>query len=639
MLAIRVGDTYLDLPDKLSVSFTIVDPIFDKERISRTFSYPFKIKATPRNMRALGFVNRLDSTFATKKIKNVVLFLEQQVFEVGVLRVVDITALEVELAFQSDSIDLVEQLKKISLQDLSFPHDAKALYRPDVRIKFEGYDIGIFPPLVIAINGQIYTRFSNERTDLVSDINTDYPGMVTIVDNQADFMTVEFSTTAYPDLLLTLKPDWPQADDFAVVIYGIVIEDDTAAAQSYMNTTLQYFSDIASAVDPDHAFPTLYMPNLYGDSNTAFKYLVNPYDSDNGSFYENELQAGETWQYTMIPMAFLVKVLDKIIQRIGMVLGGDFPEDTDVKKLLVYNNKTIDKLIDPAQFVEDDPDGALSFATNAFLGVYDLADHLPDVTAWEFLEALQATFPLLFITEGGSFRLEPIRNYLSRPAVDWTNKTEPFYRLTLPEYDAYTIDYDRQDEIVIEPEQLLKLISDEEAIEPLNIKLPFFSLYKKRIAYAFSVLGQPVVNVFYDVPTTTDEGSSTPANISSDIPLKLLWYHGLQSDAAGADYPYASYDNYNFDQERIGEYSFEIAGEDGMYEKWWKGYINILVGGKPVNRRVRLNMSDILNIRRKPGYRMYIYGENGAMSGIVKEIRFSATPKRMSISSVEIVKI
>ena len=132
MIALKVGDTFLEFKKKASITINMECPIFDREGVERIYSYPFSLPNSPRNQVALSFANRLD---VTTKIKiDATLFLDNNSFEEGILVVNGSTSKQINVTFQNKAINLLDDFKTVQLQDISMPVQLTEDYCPEVTL-------------------------------------------------------------------------------------------------------------------------------------------------------------------------------------------------------------------------------------------------------------------------------------------------------------------------------------------------------------------------------------------------------------------------------------------------------------------------------------------------------------------------
>ena len=628
MLALRLGDTFLDLAPSTVLNLSFIDPIFDKQRIARTFSFPFKLPLSPKNKKALGFAYRLDASSRSLKYEASLLFASQ-IIEQGILRILSVKETYIEVAFQNQSLDLLEKMKSIKLRELAMPVSVNS-YTPNVTLLFnDATEVGETRLMVVEVNGILFEQDTNLAGNLINLINAEFPSMVSLAPIPAQFHLV-FNTLAYPDLKIKLFPSpVSPADQY---YFGSVIIPDTITELAHAQIWKNHLADVLAS-PTTHVFPTMRMPDLYDENNEDYIGLVNVTDENSGEYELNELVVFGTnrWPHTLIAMPFLHAILQQSFLALSIdTLIGDLVEDSELRKLILYSNRTLDHNISPENFIIDQENITDPLTWNGFPESYNLASQLPDLTLYEFILAIQSLIPFLIQVEGGKVRLDTIQSYLNQQAEDFTARIEPSYDLEIPEYDSFSLDYDRQEEAVLEAEQLLKIAAAIGVENTLEITSSYFSLYTRRTT--FSSRG-------FSIPITKDKGYSALAGIDEDTPLKMLIYHGLQPDSAGNTYPFASHSNTNHVFQQVANLSLDFQGQHGLYENYWKDYIKLLVNGETITLNMRLSLADILSIKARPAKKIYCYHPKGAFQAIIKKVQVKFSLQSIGIASVQIVKL
>jgi hypothetical protein len=626
MIGIKLNGIFLDLDPKTAININLIDPIFDPERIARTFSYPFKLKLSPKNITALSFAHRLDSALRKRKY-DAQLYLQGQFFEQGILRILKVSNKSMEVAFQNETLDIIDQMKTIKLRNLSLNVPVND-YRPPVliRIPFENI-VGQTHILLIEVNGILFEQDADNADAIVLQIQTQFPGLVTNL-SSPEIVVMEFDTSIDPNLRINLQPSpLTPADEHH---YGLLDIQNTLAEQDHQNAWKLHLNNIQ--LNPtSHVFPTFHAPDLYDEANEEYLGVVNATNQASGDYYQNQLiLSAAQWTYTLIPMPFLSFTLSQLFSRVGALVDGDFHEDADLQKIIVYSNRTIDFNITPQNFIVDQGDSQAASSWNGFPENYNLADQYPDITLYEFVIALQTIIPFVIQFIGGKVFLKTINSLLDQQAIDYSTKVEPSYSLDVPPYGEFSLDYERQDEAPLADNQLEAILPNENADDVLEFTSSFFSLYTRRTAF---------LTRSYSVPLTKDKGYSLMAGIDEPTPLKLLLYHGLQNDASGSSYPFASHANIGHGFQKLGNLSLDFKGEDGLYQNYWQKYIDLLLNGEPIAMKARLSIIDILHIRNTPGLKVFIQHPKGSFNAIIKKVQFKASLQSISLSNIELVKI
>lgn len=81
---------------------------------------------------------------------------------------------------------------------------------------------------------------------------------------------------------------------------------------------------------------------FYGDANPDFKGVLNMVNPNTGDIYYNTTGAGN--KYALVPWFYCHFILKKIFEEEGLNIKGSFWTNPEMKKLLVYNNVSLDSL-------------------------------------------------------------------------------------------------------------------------------------------------------------------------------------------------------------------------------------------------------------------------------------------------------
>lgn len=81
-------------------------------------------------------------------------------------------------------------------------------------------------------------------------------------------------------------------------------------------------------------------PNFYGEQNLDFCGVLNRQNPVTGDFFYNTVFTGN--KYALVPFLYLFFLLDKIFEKEGLTPSGSFYEDSEMQKILLYNNYALD---------------------------------------------------------------------------------------------------------------------------------------------------------------------------------------------------------------------------------------------------------------------------------------------------------
>ena len=96
------------------------------------------------------------------------------------------------------------------------------------------------------------------------------------------------------------------------------------------------------------AFPTVYNRELYDGNNPLHDGIVNRYDTLGRLYYSNNwftnFSESFRWQHALVPYVYLTDVVQTVFRALNITVTGEFFESDLVKRMLLYNNRTLDYL-------------------------------------------------------------------------------------------------------------------------------------------------------------------------------------------------------------------------------------------------------------------------------------------------------
>ena len=115
---------------------------------------------------------------------------------------------------------------------------------------------------------------------------------------------------------------------------------------------------------------------------------------------------------------------------------------------------------------------------------------------------------------------------------------------------------------------------------------------------------------------------------------RFLFYRGLQPDADSLLYPQAGHSRRGFGTEPVGAYSMNWDGAGGLFETWWRDFIELMQHGRTDTRLVRLTISDLLELKKWRSVRKYYRTEDGTAVGVVRSVRVRASRAGLELAKV-----
>lgn len=228
------------------------------------------------------------------------------------------------------------------------------------------------------------------------------------------------------------------------------------------------------------AFPTIYNRNLYEGNNSMHDGIVNRYDSQGRLYVSNirYLSYSESfrWEHTLIPFLYLTDVVKQIFKHLKIQVSGEFFEDDRVKRMLLYNNRTLDFV---SVRVNNTPsrrtvmtihrgDAEPTLTSHFYENTHDLqirlGNHAPEYSVIQFLKGLKNYFGLKYDFNILQNRVEIrfVRSKIrSREVLDLTIQAGRVFTLHHGKESGFAFSYENPDPLMSDGAQN-PIPSDEE---------------------------------------------------------------------------------------------------------------------------------------------------------------------------------
>lgn len=608
MLALQTiqDDTILDLPDNAKIDITGSNPAFDQDAVARVFSFPFKLPASPRNLRAMQHINRVDAKrVGQARIDRAArLWVAGGVFKEGFLKVGEVTPDTIECSFSNLDRELLDDWSKIKIRSLmpvvNIPQTAHAA-------RWE-YTLLPVPYLYfITINGtQLYfdATLSGTQNDaglgLAAAINAVYPGSATYI-----------SPT---NTLVVLALDY---DPFVVTatIQGVTLVSAKNPPEAVQLNLTTYVKGVGNSPIASHSFPTLRHNGLYGQQNFTFSGYVN-YRHDDVMGINEPDSTGMNWQYAYIPYVKLKYVFDQIAAASGIEWAGEFYESQDFADLRIWANYALDDVYfdwftDNFRYM------------NAGKTSFDLAFYVPDLDAKAFILKIFDVLNLYPISKGTSVSIMRRKDQVNA-AVRQLELVDPTYRMTVTPRQGVTLRF--KDILKDQAKQIDQLedyvVGDGGIVQEVEVT----PLYERSIL-------DNVTETNWRMCFVQEKGSSDELGVGINAcPLRLFFDRGLQEDEDGLEYPMSTNQATNMAGDPVGELSLSWEGDTGLYAQLWEGWA-VLQDNAPVEISAILPVSTARDLLRWERPVLQFWHPLGEVRVIVKNIQFD-----VDAASGELVK-
>lgn len=614
MIALQIDNEFLDLFPDTKFNITEVNPLFDKDSVSRVYTLPLKVPPTYRNKKLLEQSARLDSR--SKDIKlDATLFIFRNPYEYGFVQVVGDTEKYIEIRFENQGQGFADQLRDIKIDkildtinvaftgttDLVFElNPAGGQYFLQIDDNTYSYYLDTSPPPTAQDVQQVLF-------DFIIQINADYP---------------IFADVAPGDQLRLDIENYPNVDIHFDTIQGFTLVDGSNNATDKLDSFHTHVLAIHNTPIDSHAFPVMYNEIFYDRDNASYLNHIN-HISD-GQVIENVPEVEETWKHTFVPFVRVPYILEKIISLISFAaITGDYYESSDFQGLLIYNNVALDEVT-----FSDFPEGDRYL--NHYKQSYDLNDHVPEMTAAAFWSRLTQIFQIYGITSKDKITIRKKIDQVNQRPIDWTDKVAPRYKRRSTEQSGFILRYDRDEDDLNKPTTTLQdyIIGD----GTKEITMPFDTLRDQ-----FNGSNFPVSHS-WKLPVAIQKGTSTAGKLGkNNYAFRLLIDRGLQFDDNGNTYNLAQSGHLAYNNTDLG-YSLDFDGDKGLYENNYKGVIE-LEEKEEIVVPATLNLSDIRKIKTWDNSKRYFFSSRGAVTGIIKQIQFLADQRGISEVAVTLKKL
>jgi hypothetical protein len=314
-------------------------------------------------------------------------------------------------------------------------------------------------------------------------------------------------------------------------------------------------------------FPMIHNTKFY-DEKKKSSVWINQYISPN--YLRNTVDRYSVDNlFTLVPMLKLRFILEKIFQKIGMTYSGVI-QYGDISNLILYSNYALDK-----------PNPNIP-VLNTHDELVDYIKLVPSMKIIDFLQKLKTMFGLYFVIENNNvefkFRIDRIRE----PNEDvWTEKEQSSSN-ELKELKNYVLKF----------EDGLNYTANDGTIgydffQDFKVTNPIQSVEnKEEIISAFGTLHK---HQYGNVSIDNLKGNSPMFDLgtTNPTPLRLLFWNGVTTIGDNT-FPSAT--------QSSGTTDLVFQGEKGLYERFWKEYIEMLMKGETYSKSLNLNYTDLLSL-------------------------------------------
>lgn len=382
-------------------------------------------------------------------------------------------------------------------------------------------------------------------------------------------------------------------------------------------------------------------PDIFTEENLNYWGYLNFYNPRIPGKYQ-------TTEQPFVPFPNLKYVLYKTHTESGITIGFDGFFDEELSQLYMFNQESINnaKRLPPKGWKYRDA------------GVFMYSDIVPNLTISKLVNDFRYLFNTLidYNSRTKSITIIPLQTLLEkREYTDYTNKlvrgfnleykllnyglnytwvNEPLSTELLPEIASGTLAEDVEfksslpgspiagylitkatkenkyyrynlttHEWELYAEDLYPFVSNNQLSELKTGVSPLFT-----IEYPWTWISRPDTvpfDVKWLLPYTKQPGNLLPTDRNEE-PHRYMFYRGMKACDVKVEegdevyipgeYPFGSSHNYDYQGNKVGNYSLAWNAEDGLYNKFWRKWLEFLKNTKPVKVKLNLSLDDILNL-------------------------------------------
>lgn len=605
MLALKIGNKYLDLDEATNIAIQTTSPLLDTDSVGRAFTFDFELPNTPGNISVLRHPNRLEKFIQVAEKSAIE--LEKLPYLKGVLNVVSVQKkIRVQFAYSARNI-----FDELGYELSTFAQETVNLYTT-------GPVVGMSPSWSLTMQTNL---FVDGVPNVVSIKINDHRFSVTAYNwnaaTQNTNLNAEFQSlvdainTHFGQTIAVYQSSWPRIWIAHNEVLDFVVENKISVTPQYSvaeyeQKRIEIAVNALMTASDTFVFPQIYLPNYYTD-NLSFKFfpvcnqgsmttiLNNQWSTDNKSFW-NSLAPGVKLSY----------ILGKIATRLGLELGGDWWAEDEAKRIFFWNGLTLDEVIEEDTLTYPPTKRYL----NRFKKSFTVGDFLPKMTAKELLQALSLQFGVYCKVQSGKLLLNKKKSLYGQKSRNWTPYLIPeTLRFGLFSGKGVKLAYNFDKEAVIPVDQL----------QPLSIG-------DGATAYTMDILTLPIENFVYRVPKYWGKENT----------IITAWLF----DRSNVDTNrYATCDNKDMTGAVIdGAWSLELGGANGVYQQHLKAIVE-LINAPECSASFDLSSEQLAALERGDFVRVHAHTPEGTLRAVIKSMKLKPNVRSIGFAEVEMLRI
>ena len=612
------------------------------EAPSRTFT--FRVPAEP-NQTSLKFFNQLDTRTRPPAFK-VKCYLGGNFWKYGVLQITDCNEKEYSVRVLIDR-GYYSEFGQKSLRSFEYKNPYKFRFYPDQLSSSEYRFTDFAYPSIANVTVTFYLT-SNPGTPIVKVFN--YNGSVETVEAFVIRISEYFNANVYdfryhtapdsfiPESLNIFNLTTQTVPSFYFIITSnnanFTVTNPNNTSVSSLNAHRVFYNGALANPDRDAICFPVAAPNIMTDPTNYWGYL-NFYNPQNGQY--------QTTEQPFVPFPLLKSVIYQLHQEYGIKVAIDQFFDEELSQIVLFNHEKInnDKRLAPNGWRYKE------------MAVFFYQDIVPDITVSKLVNDFRYFFNTIIDYDSRSSQISiiPVKNILSsQNHIDWTSKFIKGYALDNTKL-IYSLEYTWVGEPLsseLLPEifnnQLGNSADFKSALTLANgfllAKANKENKYYQYQAGTWVLVAEDLYNYIQEGATNTFKTGATPlftieypyewdilpATVPNDVkwllpytkqtgnmfitdkvaaPHRYMIYRGLANASVqprvGDEYEYIAYPfgsshNYDYEGNKVGDYSLAYNAEDGLYTTFWKTWLGYISKSSPVKMKFTLAEADILEL-------------------------------------------
>lgn len=547
MIAFRVKGGFLDLYPDTDHTLVWSNPVFDANNLARAFSWEVNLPRTPNNNALLQHLYRIDTTKPNRSTDCEV-FINGLSALLGVIKISEVGS-DYVMYFQSNSLAVADILKN----DLSY-------FITDSVQLFEDGATGLGLQWICAFqNNAYYPEYTNATLTIdtysfnISYTDTDDRNLIAtqLASQITDAQIPGVQASASGDNCIIYSNTAHQVSGGG----GIFVFGNYGGAEyTHQRIVAKINTIVADVANQPIVFPYIQAPKVNKNGSLS----INTYDETGIQRNVVSTTSGQS-RNSVVPMLKVAYVVKKIAEKFGFTIAGEVWNDAEFQNKIIFNSVTLDDeqtFIDPLH-----PAGGDKQFLNVWKQSFLLSDHLPKMSALDFLNALSKEFGAYFWVDRTTLKLRRKSDLINLRPINITDEIDynsirhfPITKKTISilyKHETNTEGYEAEFDAFTVPR--LNLPTEPEV---LQFEIPFDTL---------PMMGFSNIGGFRRIPYYQGEADKTYKAL-----LSFRGNYPLNS-TGNAIYQYATSDNLDHQGAVItGAKSLCISTSVGIYENYLK---------------------------------------------------------------------